>query len=155
MFLEPDLVKCVVIGWVVLWFPLHNTWQNSNSDVVSPHVDERLLYSRFHHNLLKMSKILESPQVHSSWRSRFRMVRITWSLILLLSWVVYMKTFKEGLFQGGGTNVLCDVRTCCSTSMQLLVEEQMFLGFKQRDNSVWNLLLTWKRRHLCVLSWQG
>ena len=44
-----------------------------------------------------------------------------------------LKTFKEGLFQGGGTNVLCDVRTCCSTSMQLLVEEQMFLGVKQRD----------------------
>ena len=44
-----------------------------------------------------------------------------------------LKTFKEDLFQGGGTNVLGDVRTCCSTSMQLLVEEQMFLGVKQRD----------------------
>jgi len=43
------------------------------------------------------------------------------------------------VFQGGGTNVLCDVRTCCSTSMQLLVEEQMFLGVKQRDTLVWNL----------------
>ena len=49
-----------------------------------------------------------------------------------------LKTCKEGLFQGGGTNVLCDVRTCCSTSMQLLVEEQMFLGSKQWDNSVWS-----------------
>ena len=136
MVLEAELVKCVFIGWVVLWFPLHNTWQNSNSDVVSPHVDERLLCSRSHHNLLKMSKILESPQVHSSWRSHFRIVRITWSLILLLSWVVYMKTLKsvkEGLFQGGGTNVLCNVRTCCSTRMQLLVEEQMVLGVKQRE----------------------
>jgi hypothetical protein len=63
-----------------------------------------------------------------------------------------LKSFKEGVFQGGGTNVLCDVRTCCSTSMQLLVEEQMFLGVKQRDTLVWNLLLTGKRRRLCGLS---
>ena len=49
---------------------------------------------------------------------------------------MYMKTlknFKESLFQGGGTNVIYDVRTCYSTSMQLLVEEQMFLGVKQRE----------------------
>ena len=53
-----------------------------------------------------------------------------------------LKTFKEGLFQGGGTNVLCDVRTSCSISMQLLVEEQIVLGVKQRDTFVWNLCLT-------------
>ena len=77
---------------------------------------------------------------------------ITDSFTLLGSVYEDLEDFQRGLFQGGGTNVLCDVRTCCSTSMQLLVEEQMFLGSKQWDNSVWNLLLTWKRRHLCVLS---